>query len=69
MSENEPAAALFVILAGALLGGDSAAQPLAMGSHASKEDDERHQNKELEKGKDHPDNKKLEANKEFKVRR
>jgi hypothetical protein len=39
-----------------------------MGSGASKEDDERHQNKELEKGKDHPDNKKLEANKEFKVR-
>jgi len=38
-----------------------------MGASHSSEDDERHQNKELEKGKDHPDNKKLEADKEFKV--
>ena len=38
-----------------------------MGASHSKDDDERHQNKELEKGKDHPDNKKLEADKEFKV--
>jgi len=39
-----------------------------MGSTSSThEEEEDHQNKELEKEKDHPDNKKLEGNADFKV--